>query len=109
MNERRSADTMRNVLLALCALALFANLGFMWRLDVRQERLLDYGQFIGQYQSESKVVAAELDRLHDALATEQAWKSSIKANLGELLALTEDRRTREVIRLMIAAEKETDQ
>jgi hypothetical protein len=106
MNERRSSDTMRNVLLGLCALALFANLGFMWRLDTRQERFLDYGKFVGQYHSEQAMLRAELDRLHDALATEQAWKSSIKANLGELLALTEDRRTREVIRLMIAAEKE---
>jgi len=104
MNERRTSDSLRNVLLGLCALALFANLGFMWRLDTRQERFLDYGKFQGRYESEQTALAAELRRLDDALSTEQAWKSSMKANLAEMLALTQDARMREVIRHMIEEE-----
>jgi hypothetical protein len=107
MNERRSSDTLRNILLGICALALLGNIGYMWRLDVRQERLLDYGQFVGQYKSERTELRTELDRIHDELFTEQAWKSSIKADLGEMLALTQDARMREVIRHMIEAERDT--
>jgi len=94
-------STLRTAALAFCAIALTLNLIFMIRLDNRQEKFMDYGKFQGQYESERTEIQRQLMDLRSELATERAWKGSIKTDLGELLALMEDARMRNVVQRMI--------
>ena len=94
-------SVLRTAALAFCAVALTLNLIFMIRLDNRQEKFMDYGKFQGEYESEKTDIQRQLADLRSELATERAWKSSIKTDLGELIALMQESRMRTVVQRMI--------
>jgi len=73
----------------------------------KQTVALDYREFIGEYKSESRSVRDKIQDLEDELATERAWKSSIKRDLGELLGVLEDQRLSEVVRRMVDEDRPT--
>ena len=93
-------------LLGCCAVLLLFNLLFMFRLDTRQERFLDYGKFQGQYESERTVLRRDIVTLGQEIATQRAWVTSVKSDLGELVALIKDVRQRDVIQRMIDSKME---
>lgn len=97
MSESRAL----RILIYTCIFLLVANLAFMWRLDIKHERLIDYGEFKGSYESERRVISAEIRILKRELETQRAWVTSVKTDLGEMLAITEDQRMRDILFRMI--------
>lgn len=103
-----------NVIMSLCVVVLVAIMIFLVRLDDKHERLLDYGQFVGEYKSERTQVKAdfvriraEMQQLRNEIDTQSAWSSSIKGNLSSLLVLMKTSQTRHIVQQMIDAHTTT--
>lgn len=99
-----ASSVVRTVVIAFGALALVMNMLFMMRLDNRQERFLDYGVLVGEYKSEQTEIRETIASIQSELQIQRAWVTSVKTDLAELLAVTEDDRQRVIIAKMIAKE-----
>ena len=62
MGVQSRSSTIRTVALFFCGLAFLLMVAFMFRIDTRQERYLDYGIFLGKYESEGIAARARSSR-----------------------------------------------
>jgi hypothetical protein len=97
MTQRRSSDAFKNTVLALCALALVANLAFMWRLDAKQDRYIEYGK----YQSELEAAQDSINRLLQDQQTILAYEANLRSYWRQILVLEENEEIRQVIESML--------
>jgi len=105
MDLQSPSSVIRTGALIFCGLSFVIMIVFMFRIDTRQERYLDYGKFLGKYESEQTAISKRLDGLTAELQIERAWKGTIKTDLAKLLMLETDERMKSIIRSMVESEK----